>query len=327
MVDVKTFLKELYSCFPLENKSDSTFYQFAQSIFDKFLLSLNELNDLDLKYVLQNGKFPDFEGNFSKIRFINLMKHITDDFLSLLSLCYHGDFLSSSSLLNQMFCKSRYRLYLTDIYLNYIDFSFEDYQDLCFYRMRDEYRYDKDNKPIIVDNCWHVPFNLRRYAYTGRFSQLGYPCLYLGDSMKTCEEELGPLDKDIRWCSSFKPKMKFSLYDLRVPSSKTIEKFSLYEQFSSLITYPLLVLCSVNSRYKGFNEEYYIPQLLFNYLFNNLKDMNSHIGIIYSSVKNPGGYNIVMPAFYKGKLPPKNGYSDFLMQIFEQKGPFKCKEH
>lgn len=64
-----------------------------------------------------------------------------------------------------------------------------------------------------------------------------------------------------------------------------------------------------------------MPQLLFHQILMAGNKETSHKGIVYSSTKHKGGYNIVLPALYAGKEPPASGYSKMLLEMFEQQAP------
>ena len=61
-----------------------------------------------------------------------------------------------------------------------------------------------DGKP---NNCWHIPYEIRRYASYSRYSMAGMPCLYLADSKETANIECGKVQEGKqRWFSRLKKK-------------------------------------------------------------------------------------------------------------------------
>lgn len=325
MVHIREFLINKYSKLPLKNTTNDTYYSFAKLHLKHFVKSISDIDDDSLKEIKEDCNIPNLLGNPSKLRFTNLLNRIVDDFLKVLALCYKGNFADASKLLNKILYTQIYGIYLNEHYVEYLSFNFERDMNTLYYRMRDIK--STDNSP---DNCWHVPYNSRQYAYTGRFSLLGFPCLYIANCKETCNAELGNLQKGYRrWVASFRMKKMFSLYDLRIPNRENIELATPYNLFSKLINYPLIFLCSTQSINQGYNEEYYIPQLLLHLLFGPQKGEHSYKGIVYSSVKNlDNGYNIVLPALYNEKEPPSKGYSPILLELFEQQEPeiYKIKE-
>ncbi len=146
------------------------------------------------------------------------------------------------------------------------------------------------------------------------------PALYLADSKETASRELGELKRGKqRWFSEFVPNKQLCLYDLRIDIEQKIQDMNEYELLSKIITYPLIFLCSVRSDDEDFKDIYFISQLFFHLLFaNSTKEREglSYKGIIYSSTKNKGGYNIVLPAKYSGKEPQEKGHSKLLYNMF-----------
>ena len=60
-----------------------------------------------------------------------------------------------------------------------------------FYRIR-----VSDNRSLAKSDLFHIPFESREKVTTQRYSIPGLPCLYLGDSMFVCWEELNRPDFD-----------------------------------------------------------------------------------------------------------------------------------
>lgn len=328
-MEVKEYLKRLYSQLPLNNNKgvdgkEITFYEFIKEKFASFIDSINQINSDSLQEILKSDSaIEHFVGTYTKLRFINCMKKICKHSLEILALCYKGNLKDANKTLESMLYSRCYSKYLVENYIEHFSFSLEK-ERVC-YRMRDENKYDNENNEIKVDNCWHIPYNQRMSTSIGRYNLWGYPCLYLGDSKETCNAELGRLYKDNRWVGVFNLKKDVLLYDLRIPSEKIINEADGYDLFRMLLIYPLIAISTAKSRTKGFNEEYFIPQLLFHQILIAGNKNTSHKGIVYSSTKRHGGYNIVLPALYVGKEPPASGYSKMLLDIFEHQAPFIYK--
>lgn len=312
----KDCLRSLYSNLPLKDRSrNETFYCYIKTVLDDFISELKNVEEDELSPILNSVcTFNHFKAPYTKQRFINLMNKVCVDFLDILQLCYKGDFYNAHRLLDKVLNTQRYRLYLTEEYRNY--FNFKD-PNQKFFRMRDADEFDKDGNPIILDNCWHVPYDMRHIADSGRYSLLGSPCLYLASSLKTSDAELGDLQKGrVRWVGSFIYKGRSLVYDFRLPTVDELETVLHYDQFVMLLQYPLLAMCYCVSRGNSFNEEYYIPQLLFHHILVNKNNGIQFDGIAYTSTKDREGFNIAFPARYNQEVPPSDGYSDYLMDVF-----------
>lgn len=311
-----------------------TFYEFIENQLDKFKLLCNEIDEEDI-----DRMFVDLENFFigkkSKQRFIHLLDKIVKNCLVILQLAYKGDhFCAYKHFALLMGSKdnkfSKYHLgdYLVEGLQDYIEKGIED--GVTLYRMRDVKKEDK-----APENCWHVPFCIRKYASFQRYNMYGIPCLYLADSLETSNAELGPLDgNNNRWYAEFTPshQNKFgdiAFYDFTIPTKKRInEEDSYYRLFEWLITYPLRLLCSVKVYDKGnFCEEYIFPQMIFHWVYFS---GNGYLnGFKYSSTKNLGGVNYVFPATYETKQPPTYNdkqISERLEKLFTASEPKLYKE-
>lgn len=322
-MEVKECIKSLYAQLPLENGTnvgDGLFYEFINKKLEAFIDTVTQIDTDSLQKILKSDNaIAHFVEPYTKLRFIHCMKKVCKDFLQILALCYKGNLTDADRSLKRLLRSRCYSKYLVEDYIEHLSFSLEKGKE--YYRMRDENKCDAKGNELIVDNCWHVPYEKRAFAFSGRYNLLGYPCLYLGDSKETCEAELGPLDKTRRWVGVFGLKKDVLLYDLRIPSEEMIDGADEYDWFRMLLKYPLIAACTAKSRRKGFNEEYFMPQLLFHQILMAGNKETSHKGIVYSSTKHKGGYNIVLPALYAGKEPPASGYSKMLLEMFEQQAP------
>lgn len=318
---IAELLQDRYAALPLTNEKDSLFYYFIQDEFGTFLDDLKKVEKASIEGIIEPlGIFEYFQAPYTKRRVINFMRKLCDRFLQVLAFCYKGDLAESHKELNKILARSWTKC-LVESYLNNFSFDLKK-KGQTLYRMRDEKETDDNGSPNIVDNCFHIPFEKRKYATTGRYNMLGYPCLYLGDSKETCNKELGKLKEGKhRWVSEFCPQKTILLYDLRIPTKTFIKGADKYDLFCMLLTYPLIVLCTTKVKNQGYNEEYLMPQLIFQSLFTGGHKNGSHMGIAYSSTKHNGGYNVVMPATYSGKYPPKKGYSQEVLDVFDVSKP------
>ena len=315
---ITEYLASKYFELPLKN-NDGNFYYFIKNILESFIEGLNNVENNSVEEMLKPHKNDEhFKATYTKPRLINFLQKLHTKFLNILALCYKGDLYSAHKELDKLL-NNQWSRYLIESYQNYLGFDIGR-QGKIFYRMRDENKHDKNGNNIIIDNCFHVPFDKRQFAYTGRYNMLGYPCLYLGDSKETCDNELGELNKDTRWVGEFTPKQQLNLYDLRIPSEEIIKEANNYDLFRMVLAYPLIALCTTEAETKGYNEEYLFPQLLFQSLLIK-RDAVGLIGILYSSTKKRGDYNIVIPALYSEKHPQQIGYSKIVLDLFDTNNP------
>ena len=166
-------------------------------------------------------------------------------------------------------------------------------ENVTFYRMR---MIDERRTNISYKEMFHIPINNRRSVKTQRYSTPGFPCLYLGNSIYGCWEEMGrPLMSNC-WVSRLKSIKSFCLLDLRIPDSTTfINNFLEYIQL-----FPLIIACMIPIKNNDdiYKPEYIVPQLLIEWIIKNRKD-----GIYYTSAHKNNDFdypsqksdNIAMP--------------------------------
>lgn len=283
-------------------KNSMTFYEFIESMFDKFKITCKKIEEKELVSIMEGN----FSGSCTKQRFLNTLDRIIEKHKMILQMIYQGNLKSAIEHMEKLMCgKPLFPQYLTDIYANYMDAEIKT--EVKLYRMRDVEK--SEGQP---DNCWHVPFSCRRYATLQRYNMSGHPCLYLADSKETASKELGDLKENKnRWCSEFtinknmKDNNGFVLFDLTMPSKETIEaENSNYTLLGWLLTYPLRLLCSIKVNEKcNFPDEYIFPQFFFHWKYL-MKGYDCGNGFIFSSTKNPEGKNYVFPATYAAQIPP-----------------------
>lgn len=327
-LSIKEVLEELYSENILsqwENYEDPLFY-FIEGLFGHYKYLINSIAEDEL--CLDPNKVY-FKGNFSKRRLLNLTHRLEQDFMGILQSCYKGDVYYANKLLyNLLLCKkSKISQYLIEPYINYFEFS--RLTDYVFYRMRDE------SLGVDVKDCSHVPYNLRKRIDSNRFSLQGLPCLYLANSIETANKELHALeDGNLRWVSDFIPIKDFAMTDLRFRGIDIPSNIDIYDAFKLLITFPIRLLCSIKVKNEKdkFHEEYYFPQLLSHLILVYLKEHhNDNLyhgteGIMFDSTQNAKGYNLIIPALYSNKQPPKNGQSQIIKNLLKEQNVRIYKE-
>ncbi|GEM63388.1 hypothetical protein SF1_13700 [Sphingobacterium faecium NBRC 15299] len=155
-----------------------------------------------------------------------------------------------------------------------------------FYRLR-----ISDSKTLDIGQLFHIPFEIREKVSTQRYSIPGFPCLYLGDSIFVCWEELGRPDLNTFYASRFdlsQSKLKFLFFDTfpnEVKKKCFPKKNHEGKLFNLLLPYlcywPLLAACSlmVKKPNEVFKPEYIIPQLLLQWVVS----VQKVDGVVYKS--------------------------------------------
>ena len=150
------------------------------------------------------------------------------------------------------------------------------------YRIRTGF-FDKTNDGEI----FHIPFEKRHLVTTQRYSVPGYPILYLAGSLFTA------------WCEMDKPELegmnyagfRFKKNELFVDLGYPYQRTTLWEWYSLLVMYPLLMACMtrVKNASAPFKPEYIMPQLMTKLIREHGKRFT---GIAYMSNKLPESYSI-----------------------------------
>lgn len=197
-----------------------------------------------------------------------------------------------------------------------------------FYRLRSK----KDHAEL--NDLFHVPFELRHIINSNRYSLPGYPTLYLSNSVYVAYHEIGAPDYDNLYVSKFGytgfPNNTETLLDM---TNKPMSYFPEC-QFKFLARWILTMSCSVKVGYpdSSFKPEYVIPQIIFQWVKNNVNigDNKKVIGVSYSSTKiqdyKAGFYGF----FYNTAIPiqhsNESGYCDFLSKQFCLTKPVSFQE-
>lgn len=210
-----------------------------------------------------------------------------------------------------------------------------------------------DNIPYNRTRVFHTPYNLRSKVSTSRYSIAGYPSLYLGTSIKLCEEEvrLNPYDKfaiaslfkierNLEYCDTevsvielaLKPQDFFENNNERDFIGRRFSRSLLSDnniRGAYLVWYPLIAACSYIRVNKSdpFAAEYIIPQLLMQWvrkeLDKNKENYDKLIGIRYFSCASVRasdmGFNYVFPT--SGKKDENLPFCSILMKAFKLTKP------
>jgi len=146
----------------------------------------------------------------------------------------------------------------------------------------------KDRK----DN-FHIPFNLRHFCATQRYSIPGIPSIYLGATSYLSYEELGRPDIAISYISRFETKKMIRIIEIQ--TIHNFLKFSndgeVIERFKNVLRYLILFPLYFTTTIKvietnsSFKTEYIIPQLLMQFIGASNKEDDAIRGIKFPSSK------------------------------------------
>ena len=146
---------------------------------------------------------------------------------------------------------------------------------MCGFRVR------MGNNHTKIADIFHTPFQLRHKCASYRFSILGYPSLYLAESLPTALNEVRA-EKDTPYCvTHYKYRDEILLVDLALVP----HKMTLWERYSLLSFYPLIIACGlkVKNDTSPFRPEYVIPQLFFQIVKINMPEF---AGVSYISTRS-----------------------------------------
>ncbi|MGL5479036.1 MAG: hypothetical protein ACRDCB_08380 [Clostridium sp.] len=192
------------------------------------------------------------------------------------------------------------------------------------------------------EDMFHIPFNLRKFVRSYRYSINGFPCLYLGATPYTCWEELDRPNENKFLISRIKVSRKIRLLDLgimpyhlndllcrqRFENKNEILKDNKTLLSAYLICIPLIMACSikVNDKDAIFKEEYIIPQLLMQWI----RKIKKFDGVKYFSTKTYTHSSINCNLYQNVAIPIKlnadKGYCKELTKKIKITDPILAKE-
>lgn len=140
---------------------------------------------------------------------------------------------------------------------------------------------------------FHVPFEMRTSVVNYRYSISGLPCLYLGNTILSCWEEMHCPALDELVVSRVEIEDNtINVIDLRLPKQETSssvenesDNIKRTKNYLLLKTWPLIIACSIKTITPDapFKFEYVHPQLLMLALMDNCDNCANCWGIVYSS--------------------------------------------
>lgn len=179
------------------------------------------------------------------------------------------------------------------------------------------------NYPLSKDELFHIPFEKRGIVKSQRFSIPGLPSLYTSNSIYVAWQEMRRPNIDSIQAIRLENQRDLKLLDITTDvyvchidnlDLRIDANICLYK----ILTWPLAACCSIKVKNieDSFKPEYIIPQLLFQWVSENLdgiKYSSSHIDL--NKVKHKGQFhNIVLPV---KTYDQDKGYCGCLKSLFK----------
>lgn len=284
-------------------EDDEDFIEFIDSIFNKYINALNNLEYCkdEWERLIHNGfcneamqkQVMNFIANLD----IGRIKNICDEILNSLKAYYNG------------FSGKAYKIIEELLDNNYEILSFMKFDEIkrllyahsnidtsIFYKIR---RVEKNDKLVDREELFHIKFNEREKIRNERYSISGYPCIYMGKSIKLCWNEcnkplyfyltsidINSLGNDEFLLFREEPSQLASLLSKKNILEDQTSVMGFLEFLKKyLYTFPMLAACSiiVSKPNENFKPEYIVPNLLTQYI---RKRSSKFRGIVYFSCKN-----------------------------------------
>lgn len=189
-------------------------------------------------------------------------------------------------------------------------------------------RPSEEKPPLTKLELFHISFKKRRKCKSYRYSILGQPALYLGESIEICVSEVfGGFESSSNfYVSSFRNKRALRLLSIKNPLD-FFHEFDKYQNTNLIIldffrSLPLIIACFYKTPLPhnySFNPEYIIPQMLICFASKQEKID----GIKYPSTKYPYTLNekIIYNYAFLAKKPNSEGYCENLLELFDWTEP------
>ena len=302
-------LKNTTLSFPIKYEKESQFEIFVEKLLGSF------------KGLIKKAELSDKEVFF--------LSTLTDNIPKIITQYYSGNLTESYKTLYHVLDSAQ------DIFLAFPQKQYSI--GTSFFRIRSKnYLNYKSLKKV---DLFHHPFEKRGKVSSQRYSIPSFPCLYVGDSLYVCWEELNRPDLRKVQAVRFQNTAPFSVFSIDFSvygNPKKIDKLKAYELRSYLLLWPLFAVCSIevpdDHKSDPFKPEYIFPQLLLQYFLPiflaSLKSggFNDLIGVQYSSTrisqalyrqKNNSFFNLVLPPLYEIGSVTHSGHSAHLIRLFD----------
>lgn len=280
-IDINRFLKGL-------NLRSVVLLDDYNGFYEKYFLITKEIYLKILNSSFNKSFSDDFAQQFYKLR---------HDILEVYRYYVKGDILRASTKMNNiLFRRKYYGKYFYEFFLSRSN-------DNILYRCRQGNKNEvKTISKNIHDQMFHIAFNKRNLIGNCRFSISGFPCLYLGSSIKCCVNEIEWSKNNELVVCQYHPKENFLYYDLTLNNNiRTLRDLKIY-----LLKYLIVLAVSFTinpiiknrqekinseSRIKNFVTYYVIPQLITAAIASKGEKVKENQCIRYHSVKFINDYN------------------------------------
>jgi len=255
------------------------------------------------EYLSKIDEFTGNEGNFIKANKDNI-KQLCDQIINCVSQYYKG---YTSNAYNSL----ESGIHIVEKYLmiskgNYIMSPSNE----NLFRVR-----TGGNKLYSKREMFHIPFEKREFVKPQRYSIPGLPCLYLGNTIYICWEELRRPDINLMQVSRFEIDTNaFKVLDLSFIPIQFIQTYDILKKeigidltdffVRYIVTWPLIAACSIATKNDDatFNPEHIVPQLLLQWVCSTHK----LDGIKFFSTRVNSDVNKTMGANINYVFPVKN---------------------
>lgn len=146
---------------------------------------------------------------------------------------------------------------------------------------------DKKSTGFKAKEMFHIPFEKRTEVVNYRYSITGYPCLYIGNTILSCWEEMHTpaLDDFVVSRVQVNSGKQIKTIDLRIPGHQDSTLTDSERRNANLMllkTWPLIIACSIKTITPDaqFKYEYIHPQLLMLAIKEQKTDIS---GVVYTS--------------------------------------------
>lgn len=284
--------------------------QYLNELFDRYYSELSKLKIIDLV----NDGLHEITNHYSNkeidFNLVRDTKVLGDAIINSLEAYYEGLPSKAFQILQNVFLQNdrHFIVMLPQI----------EAKTMKGFRVRKGSHYNK------ITDLFHVPFELRHKCSSYRFSILGFPSLYMAESLPTALSEVRAKPNDDFCITQYEYNGEIALIDLAIIP----RKMQLWEIYSQLMFYPLIAACGlkVKNEDSPFKPEYVIPQLFFQIV---KMDMPEFAGVSYISTRSSKpdftdmrqrNYVLFVPEASQTK-----GYSTQLADKFVANNPFYIK--
>ncbi len=209
--------------------------------------------------------------------------------------------------------------------------SVQNQPDYSLYRMSKMRRaHLAHGKPRI----FHIPYNRRDLVGHHRYAIPGFPCLYLGTTLRVCQIELGIQNHNLGMYGvarfRFRQPTRYLDFGYRPRFIETLAQGLGNQPNPALsdfivkyaVCWPLIAACSIKRIYdEKFIAEYIVPRLTLEWV----REQNDIDGIRFFSTRMPmnAGHMDVINHVLPAKLPARPGtnYSEHLHSLLELTDP------